>query len=477
MSFQDDRHRRDAAEAAGADGSDADSGSDSCSDGAAEDAQPVRHRPLVFWNRSVYVCPWPDCKPAFQPTKDPTAALAHLQAVHGVHVEQVAHVMPFLDEYLKHWADQVELRGWAALEPCRVGSRFLLGRPGLLPEDDAVRADFRRRTLEAVLRIQERERSDEALAPRQCLFCRIVAPDRAALFAHMFQEHGFSIGLADNLVHVNEFLDTLQRHLTNLVCIYCERIFKSNVVLRKHMRKKKHFKIHPRNQFYDRYYVINYAEPDATAHRDEEDSLEQNDWEDWNEEDAEEPTMCLFDETVLPSVEAAYEHMKAEHGFDLRVIARDHRLSFHDVIRLMNYVRSQTFRCACFSCEAAFEDLHALETHYAQVCKFALPPRDARFWTDPKFLAPFYDNDPLLTLDVLDDDEDGGEDGGDGGMARRGGGVDGSGQRTLGDDAGTACKGPTSVPRAEPVVVPESQEHLLELMQDSVIKMLDLDDE
>eukprot|EP00842_Homolaphlyctis_polyrhiza_P000422 jgi/Hompol1/1380/HPOL_002304-RA len=143
----------------------------------------------------------------------------------------------------------------------------------------------------------------------------------------MFEEHSFSIGLVDNLVYVGEFLDTLQRHLTDLECIYCERTFKSNIVLRKHMRKKKHFKINPRNQFYDRYYIINYAEPDAIVRRDEEDVQETNDWEDWNDEGANEPTMCLFDDNVFPSVEETYEHMKLVHSFDLREIASQTRKS------------------------------------------------------------------------------------------------------------------------------------------------------
>lgn len=36
---------------------------------------------------------------------------------------------------------------------------------------------------------------------------------RAALFKHMFSEHNFNIGLPDNLVNVNEFLDMLESKL------------------------------------------------------------------------------------------------------------------------------------------------------------------------------------------------------------------------------------------------------------------------
>lgn len=58
----------------------------------------------------------------------------------------------------------------------------------------------------------------------------------------MHDEHSLNIGLLDNLVFVREFLGDLRQKLDSLKCIYCELTFKSAIVLRKHMRKKKHFK-------------------------------------------------------------------------------------------------------------------------------------------------------------------------------------------------------------------------------------------
>ena len=75
----------------------------------------------------------------------------------------------------------------------------------------------------------------------------------------MFSAHGFNIGLCDNLIHIVEFLDLLRSKLGNNVCIYCERVFSSGTVLRKHMRKKKHFRVRLSNANYDRFYVSNYA--------------------------------------------------------------------------------------------------------------------------------------------------------------------------------------------------------------------------
>lgn len=114
----------------------------------------------------------------------------------------------------------------------------------------------------------------------------------------MFAEHNFNIGLPDNLVHVNEFLDTLEAKLSKWVlldhndgktlllieitynrlqCLYCEKTFTSPAVLRKHMRKKKHFKIASKNRQYDRFYVINYLEPGKNWESFENDNYDSDD--------------------------------------------------------------------------------------------------------------------------------------------------------------------------------------------------------
>lgn len=49
-----------------------------------------------------------------------------------------------------------------------------------------------------------------------------------------------------------------------LECLSCEHIFKDKVVLKEHMRKKQHRKINPKNNEYDRFYVVNYLEPGKT---------------------------------------------------------------------------------------------------------------------------------------------------------------------------------------------------------------------
>jgi hypothetical protein len=75
-------------------------------------------------------------------------------------------------------------------------------------------------------------------------------------------EHSFFPGQIHNLVRINQFFYTLRQKLDQKQCIYCEKIFKDSLVLRKHMRKKKHFRVNPRNPLYDQFYIINYSDSD-----------------------------------------------------------------------------------------------------------------------------------------------------------------------------------------------------------------------
>jgi hypothetical protein len=65
-----------------------------------------------------------------------------------------------------------------------------------------------------MLRTQERERLDDAQKARKCLFCKNICENRAVLFRHMFNEHSFNIGLPDNLVETNEFLNLLDTKMS-----------------------------------------------------------------------------------------------------------------------------------------------------------------------------------------------------------------------------------------------------------------------
>lgn len=65
--------------------------------------------------------------------------------------------------------------------------------------------------------------------------------------------------------------------------MYCEKRFTTPAVLRKHMRKKKHFKINARNRIYDKFYVINYLEPGKNWETFENENYESD--EDYNKDE------------------------------------------------------------------------------------------------------------------------------------------------------------------------------------------------
>ena len=193
-----------------------------------------------------------------------------------------------------------------------------------------------------------------------------------------------------NIVHTQAFLDRLRDKLDATQCIFCERTFPDASTLRKHMRKKKHFQVNPRNNFYDRFYMQNYTQ----YHQQEESDDEEEDFEDWNEEN--ESTMCLFDEMIFDTPEAAHDHLKERHQFDLAQVA-----DFYMRIRLINYIRTCFHDCKCHQCNESFSATELLVKHYTDR-HTTLPPSDHFAWTDARFLFPFNENDGLLMLELDD---------------------------------------------------------------------------
>lgn len=172
---------------------------------------------------------------------------------------------------------------------------FLLS--DLLPEDKELRKHLQLKKLEHVLQVHEKERNDLEFK-RNCFFCRLAFEGcHSKLLDHMAFDHNFSVGQPANLVYINQLLDILEEKLNNLVCIYCEKVFKSRDVLKEHMRKKNHKKINPRNAAYDKFYLVNYLEfgkkwevldkpfeeedlPNGFD-SDHEEAGDENDWSDW----------------------------------------------------------------------------------------------------------------------------------------------------------------------------------------------------
>eukprot|EP01135_Chromosphaera_perkinsii_P011590 Nk52_evm29s2449 gene=Nk52_evmTU29s2449 len=219
------------------------------------------------------------CCDSFEGTYDLGRVLTHLANEHRVVIGKIEQV-PLPHKYFAYWKERLGLGGGDSEDdlekrlgkfmygigdaksgdPSEIAAFFL--DPEGCAEDGKLRERLHAEHLKKLLDFQQREERSRVDYVRQCLFCREVSRggNRKHLFDHMIEAHGFNIGLPDNLVYVDEFLDILSGKLDACLCIFCEKEFKSHSVLRIHMRKKKHFKINPQNPIYDRFYLINHLE-------------------------------------------------------------------------------------------------------------------------------------------------------------------------------------------------------------------------
>ncbi|XP_006608794.2 zinc finger protein 277 [Apis dorsata] len=144
-------------------------------------------------------------------------------------------------------------------KPSKNERYFLLS--DCISEDKILRDEIHQAKLEWILSEQTRERTDTNFK-RGCIFCRMEFSGlRITYIKHLAQKHNLYLGKPDNLVFIDEFLDKIQTTIDNLICIYCEKLFKDRTVLKEHMRKKLHKRINPNNKEYDKFYINNYLEP------------------------------------------------------------------------------------------------------------------------------------------------------------------------------------------------------------------------
>ncbi|KAJ2351391.1 hypothetical protein GGF43_004047, partial [Coemansia sp. RSA 2618] len=208
------------------------------------------------------------------------------------------------------------------------------------------------------------------------------------------------------------FLAILEGRLAAQQCLYCEKTFTSAAVLRKHMRKKKHFKISSHNRLYDRFYVVNYVEPGKswevieTENAQSDASEAKEEWSDWSDR-AEQPAQSLLDGHVAASADECWAYMQREYGFDIHRLRAEHGLDFYKTVVLINSVRRATQAHTCFACSHVFADGEQLAAHLKQAGAGHLvpPPADASVWDDKSYLRPVLENDPLLM--AFDDEDDG----------------------------------------------------------------------
>ncbi|KAI9295169.1 hypothetical protein K502DRAFT_276925, partial [Neoconidiobolus thromboides FSU 785] len=349
-------------------------------------------------------CPFDNCN---KKVYEISGISNHVKKEHGYFFKNLIYCRTFLDEYLQYWAEnQSILNDDKHLPPIKdnqEGFTYKIIDSHRFHKDGKIRTKLQQEKLNSVLQEQENERKTEANEPRQCLFCSLIFDNRSSLFQHMYQEHGFNIGLPDNLVYVEEFLSILEDKLKRNVCIYCERTFTSAIVLRKHMRKKKHFKIHSRNHGYDPYYIVNYAEPGKDwkqLEKEENDDVldDQGDsaWMQWDEIEKEQ-THSLFDNQSFDTTTGCLNHMKKRFRFDLVKIQKDLSLDFYQMVQLINCIRFHKLQNKCFLCSSHYESPDNLESHYLNSnCLGSEIPKTAKFFKDPNYLLPILENDALI---------------------------------------------------------------------------------
>lgn len=304
---------------------------------------------------------------------------------------------------------------------------FLLTKT--LPEDMKLREDLRQKRQDAVLqRLLEQKRCERAdtTTSRKCLFCRKTFQGNPhELFQHMYLDHNFNVGRADNLVYVDDFLSVLREKLGQLICLHCEKTFKSWDVLKEHMRKKQHKHINPNNTMYDKFYIVSYLFGEGGGgggggsdegscgsarwtERDLENDLDDghaDKFEDWTEEQKF-ALICLFCDRCDRRWDEAFAHMKHVHHFDFDNIRKG--LGFYDQVKVVNYIRRQTHINVCYLCEAGHSSRKELLEHLDNKHKDGGTGLSKSQWDQPGYFFPTYENDQLL-LALEDDLEEGNE--------------------------------------------------------------------
>ncbi|XP_059048721.1 zinc finger protein 277 [Achroia grisella] len=294
---------------------------------------------------------------------------------------------------------------------------YLLGE--VLPEDKELRMNLQQTKLEKLLLRQQFERIDKNYK-RECLFCRFVtATTRAAYLNHLYEKHNFHIAKPDNLIFIDELINTIAHKLQNLQCIFCEGLFKDRTILKEHMRKKGHKRINPDNKEYDKFFLVNYVgdkvppknnqklhshkKQNWTAQKKVDYEMDSNvdsdpEWSEWTEEDGPLIT-CLLCQHNEKEYDNVLNHMTLQHDFSFTDVTNG--LDFYHKIKIVNYMRRQIHLKQCFSCNTKFDELKNLQKHLKEMKHCIL---DREKWDQPEYYFPTYEDDLFLCF-IQDDDE------------------------------------------------------------------------
>uniref|UniRef100_T1PI39 C2H2 type zinc-finger (2 copies) n=1 Tax=Musca domestica TaxID=7370 RepID=T1PI39_MUSDO len=379
--------------------------------------------------------------------------LAHLFLAHRLVIADVSDIA-LLEDYLKFWRKEFEnhpLEEYCTTmlldqlpdgTPAKNEKYYLLS--DVLPKDFELRANLKKQRLEKALAQHQFELTDRTFS-RECLYCRdVITGLRSSFLEHLFTKHFLQLGKPENLIYIDELLAKVQHNLENLICLYCEKVFKDRVTLKEHMRKKAHKRINPGNKSYDKYFLENYKIPDTTTshqpkraqkkprgrehHQQQRTSINENsrassqqeiesvdferfahhsedsdsDWSDWNGDGGVQPITCLYCPQQLGDFSIFKSHLNEAHGVDFDQLLRG--LNFYQKIKIVNYVRRQICLLRCVTCDQRFDSNDALLQHFEEEQHFGVGTR--KQWDKPEYFFPTYEDDGLLcTLDDNPNDD------------------------------------------------------------------------
>lgn len=368
--------------------------------------------------------------------------LAHLFLSHRLVIADVEDIAD-LEKYLKYWANLFQGNAMEQFCTTLLLDQLPDGTPSknekyyllsdILPQDNELRKQLYTARLEDVLKQHQFERTDRTFE-RECLYCRdVIKGLRAEYLEHLFSKHFLQLGKPENLVFIDELIQIVQDKLENLICLYCEKLFKDRLTLKEHMRKKGHKRINPSMKLYDKFFLINYKnekpqnvkniknrvsrtklnrsqaqvgnsinwkEVRTTRERDgalnSEDS--DSDWSDWDEEKSK--LTCLF--CIFRAIEFSVlkNHMKISHDVDFEKETAG--LNFYQKVKVVNYIRRQVHTLKCVICNERCKSLEELQDHMTEQKHYGIGSK--KQWDQPEYFFPTYEDDGVLCL--LDDEND-----------------------------------------------------------------------
>lgn len=391
--------------------------------------------------------------------------LSHLYLEHRLIIGDEEDVAIF-HEYLIFWRSKIDGDPTKLAEYCTTLLMDQLpdGTPSkdekyyllcdVLPTDNELRRKLYVKRLEAVLAQHQSERTDTTYE-RNCLYCRdIVRSTRADFLEHLFSKHFLQLGKSQNLVFIDELIETVQEKMNALICLFCEKKFKDRSTLKEHMRKKGHKRINPDISSYDKFFLINYRNEDQRSYgqRTKSQKIKQrppvksqpktaktppkatlatssaapvvaspkenkrsstvfetndsdSDWSDWEGE--KQTLTCLFCTRNDTDFGELKRHMVDEHDADFD--RRTTGFTFYDRVKIVNFIRRQMHLLKCVKCDESFKTTGELQIHMKLERHCDIGSRDQ--WNKPEYFFPTYEDDAFLcslddTCDTDFDDDD-----------------------------------------------------------------------